>query len=156
MHKDYYGYAKLWCSYRAKDNVFCLDESSDFIGLTNTTAIFATNKEIDIKYALALLNSKTLNFRYKSIGKQTGSGIYEYFENQVSKLPIPKISKVAQKPFITKVNAILKAKSKGADTSALEREIDDMVYRLYGLTYNEVKTIEPEYRLSREEYEAAA
>jgi hypothetical protein len=156
MHKDYYGFAKLWCSYRAKDNVFCLDESSDFIGLTNTTAIFATNKEIDIKYALALLNSKTLNFRYKSIGKQTGSGIFEYFENQVSKLPIPEISKTAQKPFVAKVDAILKAKAKGADTVALEREIDDMVYRLYELTYDEVKTIEPEYGPSREEYEAVA
>ena len=31
-----------------------------------------------------------------------------------------------------------------------------MVYRLYGLTYDEVKTIEPEYSVSREEYEAMA
>ena len=31
-----------------------------------------------------------------------------------------------------------------------------MVYRLYGLTYDEVKTIEPEYSVSREEYEATA
>ena len=30
-----------------------------------------------------------------------------------------------------------------------------MVYRLYGLTYDEVKTIEPDYSsMSREEYEA--
>ncbi|HMS27068.1 MAG TPA: Eco57I restriction-modification methylase domain-containing protein [Burkholderiaceae bacterium] len=156
MHKDYYGNAKIWCSYRAKENTFCLDETSEFIGLTNTTAIFATNKDIDIKYALALLNSKVLNFRYKSIGKQTGNGIFEYFENQVSKLPIPVITETAQKPFISKVNSILKAKSKGADTYELEQEIDDMVYRLYGLTYDEVKTVESEYRLSREEYEALA
>jgi type II restriction/modification system DNA methylase subunit YeeA len=156
MHKEYYKYAKIWCSYRAKDNIFCLDETPDFIGLTNTTAIFATNANVDIKYALALLNSKTLNFRYKSIGKQTGGGVFEYFENQVSKLPIPVIDKFLQKPFIDKIDAILEAKSKGADIAELEREIDDMVYRLYGLTYDEVKTIEPEYsNLSREEYEAA-
>ena len=97
-----------------------------------------------------------MNFRYKSIGKQTGNGIYEYFENQVSKLPIPEISKAAQEPFITKIESILKIKSKGEDTAKLEREVDDMVYRLYGLTYDEVKTIEPEYSsLSREEYEAS-
>ena len=157
MHKEFYKNAKLWCSYRAKDNIFCLDETSEFIGLTNTTAIFSTNKNIDIKYALALLNSKTLNFRYKSIGKQTGNGIYEYFENQVSKLPIVVINKTGQKPFITKINAILKAKSMGVDTTKLECEIDDMVYRLYGLTYDEVITIEPDYnRLSREEYELHA
>jgi len=155
MHKDYYKYHKLWCSYRAKENIFCLDESTDFIGLTNTTAIFATNINVSIKYALALLNSKALNFRYKSIGKQTGNGVFEYFENQVSKLPIPVISKKAQKPFIAKINSILKAKAKGADTVALEQQIDDMVYKLYGLTYDEVKMIEPEYSsMSQKEYEA--
>lgn len=157
MHKEYYKYDKLWCSYRAKDNIFCLDESTDFIGLTNTTAIFATNVDVSIKYALALLNSKALNFRYKSIGKQTGNGVFEYFENQVSKLPIPVISKKAQKLFITKIDLILKAKAKGADTVALERQIDDMVYKLYGLTYDEVKTIEPEYSsMNQKEYEALA
>ena len=157
MHKDYYEYDKLWCSYRAKENIFCLDTSAEFIGLTNTTAIFATNIDVSIKYALALLNSKTLNFRYKSIGKQTGNGIFEYFENQVSRLPIPVISKKSQKPFIDKVDAILKAKAKGADTVVLERQIDDMVYKLYGLTYDEVKTIEPDYSsMSREVYDANA
>ena len=156
MHKEHYKNVKLWCSYRAKENIFCLDESTDFIGLTNTTAIFATNKEVDIKYALALLNSKVLNFRYKSIGKQTGSGIFEYFENQVSKLPIPVINETAQKPFVAKIDAILKAKAKTEDTATLEREIDDMVYKLYGLTYDEVKTIDPDYSsMTREAYEAS-
>ncbi|MDH6185307.1 Eco57I restriction-modification methylase domain-containing protein [Polaromonas sp. CG_23.6] len=155
MHKEYYKYDKLWCSYRAKENIFCLDESTEFIGLTNTTAIFATNPEVCIKYALALLNSKTLNFHYKSIGKQTGNGVFEYFENQVSKLPIPVIGKQAQQPFIAKINSILKAKAKGANTITLERQIDDMVYKLYGLTYDEVKMIEPEYSsMSQKEYEA--
>ncbi len=155
MHKEYYENSKIWCSYRAKENIFCLDESNKFIGLSNTTVIFSINKKVNIKYALALLNSKTLNFRYKSIGKQTGNGVYEYFESQVSKLPIPVISEKSQHLFIIKVDAILKAKAKSADTSKLEREIDDMVYKLYGLTYDEVKTIEPEYSsMSRDEYEA--
>jgi len=35
----------------------------------------------------------------------------------------------------------------------LEREIDEMVYRLYGLSYEEVKVVDPEFWLSREEYE---
>ncbi len=46
MHKEYYQHAKIWCSYRAKSNTFCLDETSDFIGLTNTTVIFDTNPEL--------------------------------------------------------------------------------------------------------------
>jgi hypothetical protein len=38
------------------------------------------------------------------------------------------------------------------DTSALERQIDALVYRLYNLTYDEVKVIEPEFAMVRAEY----
>ncbi len=38
------------------------------------------------------------------------------------------------------------------DTSALEKEIDLLVYKLYGLTYEEVKIVEPAFALSEEEY----
>ena len=43
-------------------------------------------------YFCALLNSKVLEFRYRAlggIGKLTGKGMFEYFENQVGDLPIP-------------------------------------------------------------------
>lgn len=153
MHKEFYQYSKIWCSYRAKENVFSLDESSEMIGLTNTTVIFGNNPDVNIKYALALLNSKALNFRYKSIGKQTGNGVFEYFENQIAKLPVPLIALEDQKPFVAKIDEILQAKKNGGETMLLERQIDDMVYKLYGLTFDEVKMIEPDYdRLSREAY----
>src|SRR5574344_476128 len=172
MHKDFYHLNKIWCSYRAKENIFCFDDTKEYIGLTNTTVIFDTNEDLDLKYLLALLNSKTLNFRYKSIGKQTGSGVYEYFENGVGKLPIPKIDKVEQKPFIKLVDEILEAKQKIKDYKPLldeaiknnnfdreialkkelenlenicstnEKTIDQMVYKLYDLTPDEIKIVE--------------
>ena len=40
------------------------------------------------------------------------------------------------------------------DTSALENQIDFLVYHLYGLTYDEVLIVDPETPISREEYEA--
>ena len=88
MHREFYKYDKIWCSYRSKTNEFILDDTGEYIGLTNTTVIFDTNHDINFRYLLALLNSKVLCFRYKSIGKQTGSGVFEYFENGVGKLPI--------------------------------------------------------------------
>ncbi len=41
-----------------------------------------------------------------------------------------------QQPFITLVDQIIAAKKKdpNADTSALEKQIDEMVYKLYDLT----------------------
>ena len=105
MHKEYYGLHKIWCSYRAQANEFVLDESTDYIGLTNTTVIFGTNPNISLKYILALLNSSLLNFRYKSIGKQTGSGVFEYFEVGVGSLPIPECAD--QQPFIDLADKML-------------------------------------------------
>lgn len=108
MHKDLYHLDKIWCAYRAKENIFCFDNTKKYIGLTNTTVIFDTNSQINLKYVLALLNSKALNFRYKSIGKQTGSGVYEYFENGIGKLPIPEISLSKQQVFIDKIQHLLR------------------------------------------------
>lgn len=107
MHKEYYKYDKIWTSYRSKNNTFCYDDTGNFIGLTNTTVVFGNNPDYHLKYILALLNSNLLNYRYKSIGKQTGSGVFEYFENQISKLPIPMISKKKQQPFINLVDIML-------------------------------------------------
>jgi len=112
MHKELYHLSKIWCSYRSKDHAFILDETSDYIGLTNTTAVFDTNDEYSLKYILALLNSKLLAFRYKSIGKQTGGGVFEYVPNGVSKLPIPKISKAQQRPFIALADKMLSLHTK--------------------------------------------
>jgi adenine-specific DNA-methyltransferase len=41
------------------------------------------------------------------------------------------------------------------NTTVLEQQIDDIVYKLYELTYDEVLVVEPEFseRMSMEEYE---
>ena len=41
-----------------------------------------------------------------------------------------------------------------ADTNALEKEIDQLVYKLYSLTYQEIKIIDPEFDLTEQEYKA--
>jgi hypothetical protein len=107
LHREYYHLGKIWCSYRAKNNAFVLDYTQNFIGLTNTTVIFGNNPQYDLLFILALLNSGLLNFRYKSIGKQTGSGIYEYFENQITKLPIPTVTLEQQMPLTQKAQKMI-------------------------------------------------
>jgi len=172
IHKDYYHLDKIFCSRRACHNTFVVDCNNEYLALSNMTVIFDTNENFSIKYLLALLNSTTLNFRYKSIGKQTGGGSFEYFPNGVGKLPIPKISKERQQPFIDFVDNILATKQQVKDYQSLlndadkndnfdreiklkhaihsfeskviqtDKEIDQMVYKLYGLTAEEIEIVE--------------
>ena len=77
---------------------------------------------------------------------------YEYYPGPVGRLRIKKCRN--KKPFEKLVDNINKLKSEGKDTTALEQQIDNMVYKLYELTYEEVKVIDPEFPLSEQEYEA--
>lgn len=54
------------------------------------------------------------------------------------------------------VHIIFSAKQSdpSADTTVLENEIDFMVYKLYGLTYDEVLVVDPETPITREQYDA--
>jgi hypothetical protein len=58
-------------------------------------------------------------------------------------VPIPKISKKEQRPFVRLVDAILKAKAANPamDTTELEEKIDWLVYDLYGLTDEETAVV---------------
>ena len=55
--------------------------------------------------------------------------------------------------MITIVDQIITLKSQGKDTIKLEQEIDNLVYKLYELNYEEVKIIDPEFSLTEKEYE---
>ncbi|HOA81333.1 MAG TPA: hypothetical protein PKK61_09785, partial [Defluviitaleaceae bacterium] len=59
-----------------------------------------------------------------------------------------------QEPIIALVNQILQIKQKNsqANTSVLEKQIDLLIYKLYDLTYEEVKIIDPDFDLTEKEY----
>ena len=99
---------------------------------------------VDKHYLLALLNSKLLFFALARESNKFRGGYItctkQYFEN----IPIKIIDTALQLPFINLVNKILAAKkaSPQADTSAWEKEIDALVYQLYGLMEADVNIIE--------------
>jgi hypothetical protein len=143
MHINKYHFNKLWTSYRGKENCFVFDDSSDYVGLTNTTVIFGDNPEINLKYVLGLLNSKLINYRYKSIGKQTGGGVFEYFENGIKKIPIPLVDLPNQQLIANLVDEILDIK-KREPNQCIEKnklEIDELVFHLYELTSEERQSV---------------
>ena len=60
------------------------------------------------------------------------------------KFKIPELSDKQRNQIITLVNQILAAKKKdpNANISSLEKQIDEMVYKLYGLTPEEIEIVD--------------
>lgn len=114
-------------------------------------------KIIDInyppKYVLACLNSKALQYYYSSKFKNDTELFPKIRIKQARQLPIPSSSEYTKKHIESIVDEILSAKKNGLPTINLEQEIDLLVYQLYGLSYDEVLVVDPETKITREEYE---
>ena len=95
-----------------------------------------------LKYLAAFLNSRVFLFAFKEKFPELMGNTYELRKVFFEKLPILKIPETEQQPFIELVDKILADKKAGNDTSALEREIDVLVYGLYGLSDEEILIVE--------------
>ncbi|WP_396179273.1 Eco57I restriction-modification methylase domain-containing protein [Flavobacterium sp.] len=122
---------------------FALDFDKNFL---SSGGFMLISESLGLKYLLSVLNSKIMNFLFKQIGVMTAGGAYTLKKATIEEFPIKEISSENQQPFIEKVDQILTLKqaNPSADTSALEREIDVMVYELYGLSEEEIKVVEGE------------
>ena len=113
----------------------------------NQTCYIMTNVN---KYICALLNSKIIHFYFSQISYALGKGAFRWIKQFVEQLPIPRISEDKQKPFvdlvdkilsITKGDDYLENPSKQAKVKEYERQIDELVCKLYDLTEEEIKII---------------
>ena len=115
----------------------------------STNYISVLKNDIDLYYLLGVFNSKCINFFFKQTSTNTN-----VTGKEIAKFPIVSES-VFREKIHSLVKTVLEAKHNipSADTSALESEIDHLVYHLYGLTYNEVLIVDPETPITRDEYE---
>ncbi len=124
---------------------------------------FLQKSDLNLKYLLATICSRLLNLYYKL--HYTDKNVKPIY---LKKIPIPKISPTEQQPFIELVDEILSAKEKikkyrkhfeslnAVDKIEITEEIekleaivinnentiDMMVYKLYGLSSEEIKVVE--------------
>ncbi len=113
------------------------------------TAFMIVSDAYNLKLLTALLNSKLITFYFKNFcgGCILGKSGYQYNKHALEKIPIPQITEKNQElaDKITdgaKQILALKEKDPKANTQGLEKEIDALVYQLYHLTDEEIKTIE--------------
>ncbi|MDR5590492.1 DUF7149 domain-containing protein [Christiangramia sp. SM2212] len=110
----------------------------------NTAHIFLVNLPYETKYVLALLNSTLFGFYFRNKFSERDDVFPKAKIGQCRALPIKKISLAGQKIFIEKINEIIKLRKENSpeDTSIIEKEIDKLVYNIYGLTEDEIEIVE--------------
>ena len=101
--------------------------------------IIPKTKKYSLHFLLGILNSKLLNFLFAT--KFLNLAIKAEYVKQVR---IPTASKERQQEIISLVDKILEAKKTDAttDTTELEKQIDQKVYKLYGLNPGEINIVE--------------
>ncbi|MDP3974043.1 MAG: TaqI-like C-terminal specificity domain-containing protein [Candidatus Daviesbacteria bacterium] len=147
--EEYFTRPKIIVPYRSKENYFAYNEASWF-GSKDIGYIQPLDSHYSLKYILAILNSKLI-FRWLYFrGKRKGETL-ELYQKPLSEIPIKKIFSDEQKPFIEIVDKILALTSssdylsnteKQARVKNYQKQIDKLVYELYGLTPEEIEVVE--------------
>jgi hypothetical protein len=138
---------------------FCYDDTGLY--LTNTAYALGTGD----KYLLGILNSRLFWFAISNIsipfGVRAGEFRYRLIYQYMEKIPIhainpcSSIEKAAHDDVVSRVDAMLVAKASLAQSqtdkdrnfyeakcASLDRQMDALVYRLYGLTAEEIAIVE--------------
>lgn len=107
-----------------------------------------------IRYLLACINSKAVDFYYKKKFSTKKTDVFPEIQTYLyEQLPIPPASDNVHSQIESLVDKALSTSNKGYAITELEQEIDLLVYQLYGLSYDEVLVVDPETKITREEYE---
>lgn len=125
----------IWAK-RTKGKSFTFTDMS-FYGSANL--FFIKSERISLKYITALLNSKLMYFYMQERLKHTGD-LLQIDKNQFMKIPLYAPKETTN--FDRIVDKIIEYKKNNINTSKLECLIDKKIYKLYGLTEDDINIIE--------------
>jgi len=119
-------------------------DTSGFAVLNAAFMILPKDRNLDLRFLLGVLNSSAIRFYWLNKFRDDRKTFPKIKGEYLKLLPLPKVENIKQAPIIRLVGEVEAAKQNdhNADTSAIEREIDEHVYRLYGLTPEEIKIVE--------------
>ena len=138
---------------------FALDENGEYAFTSGYGITIKDNSEYSPKYVLGLLNSKLLEFYLKQISTPMQNGFFRFFTQFIEKLPIRPISfsnpadKSRHDKMVSLVERMLELHKRNPrmpqeqeivkrEIESMDRQIDTLVYELYGLTEEEIKIVE--------------
>jgi hypothetical protein len=140
---------------------FALDETGTFAFTSGYGIILEEAVRESPRYILGLLNSTVLDSYLKQVSTVLRGGFFRYFTQFIEQLPIRTIDfddpadvalhdrLVALVTAMLDLHSKLEAATIAADkelyqrqTEATDRQIDALVYELYGLTEDEIRIVE--------------
>jgi hypothetical protein len=140
---DIFDCPKIVAPQRSKVNTFAYN---DIPWYGSADIYFITNKEgknLNLKSILSILNSKLMYVWLYNRGKRKGETL-ELYGTPLSQIPIVLPTDEDENMLTELVDDIIarRTSNPNADISAQEAEINRIVYKLYGLTEDEIKIIE--------------
>lgn len=122
--------------------MFTYDNSQYYALNTLVVLTEKDNCPCGLKYLLGLLNSKLMNYIYANKYKSTKTVFSEIQARSVGELPI-KYSNDSER-LVSLVEASINARQEDylADIDTLQNQIDQIVYRIYGLSDDEKAIVE--------------
>ena len=128
-----------------------------FVNDPQLISVIVRDERYSLEFLWGILNSKLATYyHFHHSPKATKGAFPKILVQDIKGFPLP-IASNEQIRSLGKVSKKVLTKKKtnlSTDTSALENQIDFLVYHLYGLTYDEVLIVDPETPISREEYES--
>ncbi|HLP33878.1 MAG TPA: TaqI-like C-terminal specificity domain-containing protein [Bacteroidia bacterium] len=120
------------------NNKFAFDDTGVYL---NAPAVFLPSND---KALLAILNSKVVWHFLKSVCVIRSGGYIEVKPQYFEQIPIPNIDATNQSKLTVLSDKAIQAKTNNqqADITEIENQIDQLVYQLYELTEEEIRTVE--------------
>ena len=131
-----------------------LDSDGIYVAGKSTIIVLSPSNKNILVLLQGLFNSKLMKFYiYQSFSTLGIGGGINFSRDMVAGLPIPQ--SYDNPTFANLVQQLVSVieNDKDADISPYLNQIDHIVYHLYGLTYDEVRIVDPQTPISREEYE---
>jgi hypothetical protein len=122
-----------------------LDKEGTYIAGKSTVILLGFKEGNAPEYLLGLLNSKVVKaFLRECYGSLAMDGGINFSPHNVSEIPIAQGDSKVQREVVALVSRILAVKGRDvdADIESLQRDLDERICRLYGLTAQDIGVLE--------------
>ncbi|OQX03493.1 MAG: hypothetical protein BWK80_55540 [Desulfobacteraceae bacterium IS3] len=145
------------------DSIIATSVEAGFVGRDNLHIILPYNKDYDLKYILGIMNSRLMDFVYTFMNPEKGEALAQVKKKHIEQLPICCVNfddpadKSLYDRMVSLVDQMLNLNRQFAEAAlpsdrdmlhrqieATDRQIDQLVYKLYDLTEEEIKIVEAE------------